>query len=179
MDDADLECPICYTIFENPVELYPCNHNICQVCINRLIDLPSDEPRPCPMCRCPIQSVQTNITLDNIIKTNYRDKYLSSLREKKIHEYCLNIRQMDPDIDFEEQNQIIDMFLGTIDSYYASSKHEFPKFNEVLASKFIIVIATAHQSATSCNDWSFHMIAHAPRSKLATQFRIWGQRIFH
>ncbi|XP_068108907.1 uncharacterized protein [Hyperolius riggenbachi] len=65
----ELECPVCLTIYTDPVNLR-CGHNFCRVCIDRVLD--SQEGSgvySCPQCRKRFRDrpgLQTNIALRNI-----------------------------------------------------------------------------------------------------------------
>ncbi|XP_072266676.1 E3 ubiquitin/ISG15 ligase TRIM25-like [Pyxicephalus adspersus] len=67
---AELECPICGSIFTDPVNL-TCGHNFCNVCIDCVLDTQEGSGGySCPECRAEFQdrpALQRNITLRNIV----------------------------------------------------------------------------------------------------------------
>ncbi|XP_068111107.1 E3 ubiquitin-protein ligase TRIM11-like [Hyperolius riggenbachi] len=65
----ELECPVCLTIYTDPVSLR-CGHNFCRVCIDHVLDSQEGSAGyTCPQCRKRFRDrpgLQTNIALRNI-----------------------------------------------------------------------------------------------------------------
>jgi len=74
--EADLECPICFEIFDNAVETI-CGHAFCEFCLNKTIELAGSadggiaSPRPlnitCPVCKKDPRPIHSSYTLRRIV----------------------------------------------------------------------------------------------------------------
>ena len=90
----DITCPICLSIFNDPVETLPNKHIFCKKCLEKCIKTSNYIIPKCPMC---------NTHIISIIKPDNIDKILSSIQLKCIINY---------------KNKICD-FEGNVIEYYA------------------------------------------------------------
>ncbi|KAL1263359.1 hypothetical protein QQF64_006098 [Cirrhinus molitorella] len=79
ISDEDLNCPVCFELFNNPVVL-ECSHSFCQMCINKCWN--GQFTRICPVCRatCVSESPPINLVLRNIVES-FRVRQQSSEAE--------------------------------------------------------------------------------------------------
>ena len=89
----DEECSICLDIIQNPVET-PCNHFFCFKCLKEWQEVEDNTPR-CPLCREPIERIQTNIehvsipiVNQSIIIENQRIVEMSNF-ESSVKVFCI------------------------------------------------------------------------------------------
>uniref|UniRef100_A0A8C6ULH6 Tripartite motif containing 101 n=1 Tax=Neogobius melanostomus TaxID=47308 RepID=A0A8C6ULH6_9GOBI len=105
--EKQLICPICLEIFNKPVVILPCQHNLCRKCANELYQvrhnmLVNSGRFRCPSCRHEVvldrhgvYGLQRNLLVENII-----DVYKQELAQatcvdhegEKVNIYCLSCR---------------------------------------------------------------------------------------
>ncbi|XP_068121925.1 E3 ubiquitin/ISG15 ligase TRIM25-like [Hyperolius riggenbachi] len=81
----ELECPICLSIYTDPVNL-PCGHNYCRACIDHVLDTQKAGGYSCPECRRKYKgrpTLQRNIALRNIA-----ERFLSTQHQKEVIGVC-------------------------------------------------------------------------------------------
>lgn len=86
--EEDLNCPVCFELFINPVVL-ECSHSFCQTCIDNCWN--GQFRRTCPVCRtlCLSERPPASLVLRNIVES-FRARQQSSLEET---EQCREERQ--------------------------------------------------------------------------------------
>lgn len=86
--EEDLNCPVCFELFTNPVVL-ECSHSFCQTCIDNCWN--GQFRRTCPVCRtlCLSERPPASLVLRNIVES-FRARQQSSLEET---EQCREERQ--------------------------------------------------------------------------------------
>uniref|UniRef100_A0A3Q2VS89 Tripartite motif containing 101 n=1 Tax=Haplochromis burtoni TaxID=8153 RepID=A0A3Q2VS89_HAPBU len=72
--EKQLICPICLEIFNKPVVILPCEHNLCRKCANELYQVSGTGRFRCPSCRQEVlldrhgvYGLQRNLLVENII----------------------------------------------------------------------------------------------------------------
>jgi Zinc finger, C3HC4 type (RING finger) len=107
----DLICTICYEIFTNPVTLN-CGHTFCRNCLEQCLNT---KPA-CPTCRAPvlvdINHLSENITLKNLINSNYKEHLELKLSQSQIVDVQAlqnhNVRNEAPVVNVQNLNDNIE-----------------------------------------------------------------------
>ena len=46
-----MDCPVCLEKFQPPILMLNCGHNLCETCVNQLMNQSDEQEWLCPICR--------------------------------------------------------------------------------------------------------------------------------
>ncbi|CAD8107772.1 unnamed protein product [Paramecium sonneborni] len=78
----DLQCPICLSLFEQPVYIKDCSHRYCKKCIEKSIRLQKD--KSCPTCRKKI-ATRRDLRVDEVV-TKILNTVVPDIEQYRIQE---------------------------------------------------------------------------------------------
>lgn len=140
-EDEDLRCPICNYYYSSITKPYllPCNHNLCSLCIDKIIN---KKMLYCPLCRKTFsledrEKFQVNFTFLNLVIKILKTKVIYCKKCSKIFNWTEHHLVCDQS-QFKETNEIIEEIKTLIDDciIFVKEKEQTVKLKENYLSDF-------------------------------------------